>query len=323
MNANDPLLSFGLDLRQLRFFLEVADAGSLSAAARNLHYSQPPLSRHIHYLESVLNAKLFHRRTSGVELTEAGKTLRRHARVVLQQLNDTIRAVQCSQSRSQTYLHVGFTPSPTEIFREYAIRFVEQRFPSIRIILEDIPVEECLEKLARRELQFALTVEPTRHKLRHFQFVPLFSYEMRCAISAGHPLARHTHITIKQLADLQLLIFSRRHMPQYARYLRQAFRPHKMRLAPSAEFDGISTLLPAIERGHGVALLLESAKGLASKEIKWLRLTPALPKVRVGILYHKPIDQSLRDILRTLKQAVHRRFLPRKAGAVRPSDKRS
>jgi LysR family transcriptional regulator, hca operon transcriptional activator len=76
-----------MELRHLRYFVAVAEAGSLTvAAARKLHTSQPSLSRQIHDLENEVGARLFTRRARGIELTPAGRAFLEHARAVLSQV---------------------------------------------------------------------------------------------------------------------------------------------------------------------------------------------------------------------------------------------
>src|SRR5260370_17648653 len=77
-----------MELRHLRYFVAVAEAGSLTVAAeQKLHTSQPSLSRQIQDLESELGAQLLTRRARGIELTPAGRTFLDHARLVLSQVD--------------------------------------------------------------------------------------------------------------------------------------------------------------------------------------------------------------------------------------------
>ncbi|GAG77786.1 unnamed protein product, partial [marine sediment metagenome] len=76
-----------MDLRQLRYFIGICDAGSITAAARILHVAQPALSNHIANLEAELNVKLLHRSSSGIVPTDKGETLYAAAHRVLREVS--------------------------------------------------------------------------------------------------------------------------------------------------------------------------------------------------------------------------------------------
>src|ERR1700746_866518 len=95
----------GMELRHLRYFVAVAEAGSLTVAAeRELHTSQPSLSRQIRDLEDEVGAELLTRRARGIELTPAGRAFLDHARVVLSQVEAAAEAGRRSAQPAQTWL---------------------------------------------------------------------------------------------------------------------------------------------------------------------------------------------------------------------------
>src|SRR6202451_4921219 len=98
-----------MELRHLRYFVAVAEAGSLTvAAAQRLHTSQPSLSRQIRDLESELGAQLLTRRARGIELTPAGRTFLDHARSLLAQVEAATEAARRVAHTSQPCLTMGF-----------------------------------------------------------------------------------------------------------------------------------------------------------------------------------------------------------------------
>jgi DNA-binding transcriptional LysR family regulator len=291
-----------IEIRHLRYFLEIAKEGNLTTAAQNLDLKQPPLSRQMSQLENSLGITLFQRRPRGVALTPAGKRFRKEAEAAVQRFDAAIRVAR----ELPQYVHVGYAPSPTDEFRDDAIATLEQQLPNIRFIRHDYSVADCIRKIAQRELEFALTVEPHGHRLRSLRFKTLVRYPLMCAVALSHPYANRKYIRVAELSGERLLSFSRRTIPQYLRDIRSALEPHGLRPRPAQEYDGIDDLLPAVRAGHGVALLLRSAQRRAGKRVKFLSLKPAVATVPVGIVYNAPADKLMRQIVRILEETVPR-----------------
>ena len=97
-----------MELRHLRYFVAVAEAGSLTVAAQNLHTSQPSLSRQIRDLEDEVGAQLLTRRARGIELTPAGRAFLDHARVVLSQVEAAAGAARRAAHPTKPCFTMGF-----------------------------------------------------------------------------------------------------------------------------------------------------------------------------------------------------------------------
>ena len=222
---------------------------------------------------------------------------RKEANAVVRRFDKAINAAR----ELPEHVHVGFAPSPTDEFRDGAIAALEQGLPNIRFVQHDYSVGECVRKIAQRELEFALTVEPHGHRLRSIRFRKLVEYPLMCAVAESHPLADNPYMPIEQLTRERLLIFSRKDVPQYLRDIRESLKPYGVRLHPAHGYDGADELMPAIRAGHGVALLLESARHRAGKRVKFLPLRPTPKPVPVGVIYNAPPTKLVLQALESWK----------------------
>src|SRR5438270_3598800 len=125
-----------MELRHLRYFVAVAEAGSLTvAAARKLHTSQPSLSRQIRDLEDEVGAQLLTRRARGIELTPAGRAFLDHARVVLSQVEAAAGAARRAAHPAKPCFTMGFLTGHELTWMPEAMRILRDELPNIDVMI--------------------------------------------------------------------------------------------------------------------------------------------------------------------------------------------
>ena len=100
-----------MDLKQLKYFTQVAELGSYTRAAEVTHVAQPVLSRQIRKLETKLHQNLLIRHGRGVVLTDAGRTLLAHSRIILQQLEQAQEDLSLSEGKLTGHINLGLPPT--------------------------------------------------------------------------------------------------------------------------------------------------------------------------------------------------------------------
>ena len=100
-----------MNLKQMKYFVTIADEGSISAAARVLHISQPPLSQQLHLLEEELRARLFVRGSRSVTLTDAGRLFYQHAQNILDLSERAVKDLQQFENENRGSLRIGMVSS--------------------------------------------------------------------------------------------------------------------------------------------------------------------------------------------------------------------
>ena len=120
-----------MDLRQLRYFIGICDAGSITAAARKLHVAQPALSNHIANLEAELDVKLLHRSSSGIVPTDKGEILYAAAQRVLREVSQIPHEVSSEEDNLGGRVVIGVSDGPTNIIGAKFIKNMLARYPKI------------------------------------------------------------------------------------------------------------------------------------------------------------------------------------------------
>ncbi len=126
-----------MDIRQLRYFVTIAELGGFSEAARYLHIAQPALSRHVRALEEELGVTLLKRTAKGVCLNEDGQVLLRHASGILHQFDLLPSLVGQARERVAGPVVVGLPTSVSAVLAQPLVREVRRRFPDVRLHLID------------------------------------------------------------------------------------------------------------------------------------------------------------------------------------------
>ena len=245
-----------MELRQLRYFIAVAEELNFTRAAERLHIGQPPLSHAIQMLEADVGAQLFERTKRWVRMTEAGRLFLDDARRILalaEQAGVTARRAQRGEAGE---LRIGFTFSTplTPLFATVINRY-RQQFPAVSLTLHEMATLPQLDALAQRTLDLGF-VRPTEGPAAAGVALTTLRQDALVAVlPAGLPLARKKTIAISELKDLPFVMYPPTAgtgiYPQIFRLCRAAgFVPHIGQLAGEA-----STIIGLVAAGCGVSLL--------------------------------------------------------------------
>jgi DNA-binding transcriptional LysR family regulator len=242
--ASDP------DLRQLRAFAAVHDAGSVSAAARTVHLTQPALSRRISELESALGVRLFDRTGGRLRLTSEGESLLVHSRNVLAEGESLVtRAEAFRKGRGRT-LAVGTAPMTMESVIAPALHRYLREHQEIDVRLVEGGAPALLDKVQKGELHLTLSV-PLSPMLKHRRLFPLRTLAVSSAAS-GIP-ARAKTVRLEDLVAKRLLMLPRGFIH------RNAFEGacDLMQTRPNIVLESAipETLLALARIGYGVAIV--------------------------------------------------------------------
>ena len=281
-----------MELRHLRYFVAVAEDESVTRAAARLHVSQPPLSRQIRDLEDELGVALFDHGPKAVRLTEAGRVFLGEARAAVQRVDEAIQTVKAVASGQLGEIHVGYAPSLTVELLPGALRFFHEENPGVRVRLYDMSTREMLRGLQDGKLDVAFLIEVPPKVLTGIVFKELRRYGVWLATHPAHPLALARKVSLEQVANEPLIVYTRADYPEYHSWLSGLFAPLKRRPTLAEEHDGATSLIASVESGRGVALVQQGFDRLSGPRLKVRPLTPKHPPHVVGVAYRRNVNSS-------------------------------
>lgn len=195
-----------VDLRQLEYFLAVAEERHFTRAARRVHIVQSGLSASVHALERELGAPLFVRTTRHVELTEEGRALVDEARAVLAAAERARDAVAQVRGVLRGRLSVGAIQQLPVIDLPRALGRFSERHPDVELRVRQAATNGLVEDVRSGRIDVAFVAHPA-HRLRGLAHVRLAAEPLLLACAPGHPLADHPSVRLAALADETFIEF--------------------------------------------------------------------------------------------------------------------
>jgi len=297
------MLETGMELRQLKHFLTVGEERSITAAARILRLTQPALSRQIKALEEDLGTALLERGAHSVTLTPAGEVLMAETRKLLRFTDSMAEKVRAAATGEP--LRIGYAPSLAGEFLAIAIERFTQFHPRVRVSLSDCSSSEMRTGLSSGKLDLILGPPALGTEIR---WENLREYHWRLVMKSSHPLAAKKKISAEDLSGEKLLLYDREQYPEYWEKVTSYFRDNKLQAKVAGEFDGISSLLAALEAGMGVAILSDSIsiqRGQRDALIaRPIENAPGRLFVAAGVSNEHPCSPAVLAFVEELKQAA-------------------
>ncbi|MFD8612814.1 LysR family transcriptional regulator [Streptomyces sp. NPDC059631] len=265
-----------LELRPLRYFAAVAEAGTVTEAARRLRIAQPSLSQQIKQLERRVGAPLFRRLPRGMELTEAGRLLLAGVRRALDALGSSVAAARAVPVTAALGVCRGV---PGEVLRR-AERILTGARP-LRLVHEQADSARQGELLRTGALAYGILRAPV-DDTAGLQLRTLADEPLGVLLGHRHPLAGHTELTWDDLAGQRLLWFPGRRAPGYASAVRERLARHGWHPGVLVEDTGSHGLFRHALLGHDDVVALRTRAGSATDtDLVWRPVGPEPPRERL------------------------------------------
>jgi DNA-binding transcriptional LysR family regulator len=264
MDARDrPLAASGstgapLDLRTLRLFLAVAQAGSFSAAAAALHTSQPALSRQIAALEHACGERLFERLPRGVRLTPAGEVAMRYTERIFALAEELAVALADLHGLRAGRLLAGASSTPADYLLPAVLAAFRERYPGVAVRLVTGNTATIVEQIARHRLDIGIVGSLPRERVEGLRFSPIAEDDLVVVAAPFHPLAAGRGAVSRR--DLAAAAYVAREAGSATRATAERCAATLgLRLVPALELGSNEAVKRAVMGGAGYAILSRHA----------------------------------------------------------------
>lgn len=292
-----------IEIRQLRYFVAVAEERNFTRAAERLHIAQPPLSRQIQALEERLGVQLFERGSRPLKLTEAGRFFQGHAIKLLAQAAE-LEAMTRRVGQLERKLSLGFVGSTLYGLLPEVIRRFRAENPAVELTLHEMATVEQIAAL--KDGRIDVGFGRIRHEDPQVRRIVLREERLAVALPAGHKrLAVEGPVSLSELAAETLIVFPKRPRPSYADQVLGFFRDRG--LAPAAVFEAgeLQIALGLVAAGEGVAIVPVGLNPLKRADIGYRELDD--PQLTSPIIFSTRAQDASED-LRTMLQLIYRLY---------------
>ena len=284
-----------MTLKQLEYFLAIAETESITQAAELLHVSQPPLSLQLKALEDEFGVPLFERTRKGLTITQSGRLLEPRAQEIFELINQTINEVRSKTVSPRVEIRVGAVNSVSNRLIPSWIYTYKCSNPNVDIQVSESSTTDILFSLDERKIDLGIVREPfnkTRYNYRQIHDEALGSHDSDCFVALADPgfyaSFEEDTIPLSELRDFPLLLH-RRYISMFTKYCKSCdFIPNII-----CKNNDVMSLLSWAKAGIGIAVLpyssslLNTDPHLVRKDI----INPVIPS-RIYVVWNKDVDLS-------------------------------
>ena len=294
-----------MELRHLRYFVAVADAGSLTVAAeQKLHTSQPSLSRQIRDLEDEVGAQLLRRRARGIELTPAGRAFLDHARSVLSQVEAATEAARRVGHPAKPRFAMGFLTGHELTWMPEALRILHDELPNVDVMISSQYSPLLADGLSKGKIDAAF--------LRRERGAPDLAFRLLVkeplvvVLPSDHHLTEHKAISPRDLVG-EIFVTVSDTAPVLRVVIDNYLKRCGINITPAHEVDHLAMGMSLIASTRGVGLLPAYAQNFLPRSVTSRPLKGDTPTIDL-VLGYKKSNQSpiLKLLLSRLDELIAR-----------------
>lgn len=289
-----------MKLRQLRYFVALAEELHFGRAAEMLNIAQPPLSQQIKALEADLEVELFDRSTRPITLTGAGLALLRESRAILSQVARAEAIARREGARDAGRMVIGITGTAALEFASPVLKVLARRRPNVQLSLREMSSPAQLAALENGEIHIGFVRPPVLDERMSIRLVHKEAFYV--ALPSDHPKAADDGISLAELSGTPLVIFDREEAPGFRDLMLHVCRAAGYAPTTIQDAPQMTTMLCLVGAGLGCALVPASARRLSIAGVSFSPLVDYSPAIE---LYAVWLPEKQAPFVDDLLQAVN------------------
>ncbi len=247
-----------MDIRQLTYFIAIAEEGNITKAAERLHIAQPHLSQQLKLMEDELNVKLIERNTRKFQITDAGQRLWHRSKQMIELMESTVKELKDFNEGLEGTLSIGIISSSGNIIFPKRICNFNRKYPNINFEIRECSTNEILELLKSGVIEIGIIRTPLNSEV--YESISLPIEPMVAATSNNyHWDNKRKNIYLRELVDKPLLVHRRYEKMILGLCTQEGFKPR---------------ILCKIEDTRSILLLANAGMGIAIVPKDWVELIP-------------------------------------------------
>jgi LysR family hca operon transcriptional activator len=284
-----------MELRHIRYFVAVAEAGSLTVAAeRNLHTSQPSLSRQIRDLEDEVGAQLLMRTARGIELTPAGRAFLDHARSVLSQVEAATEAARRVAHPAKPCFSMGFLTGHELTWMPEALRILHDELPNIDVMISSQYSPVLADGLSKGKIDAAFLRR--ERGMSELAFRTLVKEPLMVVLPSDHRLAALKSVGPRDLVGEPFVTVSHT-APVLRVVIDNYLKRSRINITPAHEADHLAMGVSLIASTGGVGLLPAYARNFLPSSVTSRPLKGDTPTIELVFGYKKSNQSPILKLL--------------------------
>ncbi len=297
-----------MNLKQLEYFVRVAELGSFSKASLILNIAQPALSRQVRLLETDLRVTLLIRNGRGVVLTEAGKRLFDHSVGILQLMSRVREDLESTRNEPAGRIVVGLPPSMGRLLTLSLVEGFRHSAPQARLAIVEGLSAHLAEWISTGRVDVGLLHNPESQAA--LELMPVLDEPLGMVSPAGAKPGKKVGagdaVTLAELTQFPLILPERSHAIRKLLETQAALSGHKLNV--ELEISSVQSILELVLAGHGNAILTPTALAATGKPEAFVLRKLTEPRLTstlcLAVSAHKPLTPLAKHVLRLLRDLI-------------------